>query len=145
MDPILKVGDYVDARWSVPNGKEYPWFPGTIIGIKPNKGHYIVRFEEDDEIYELLAKHVRKSTDYDFPKHVRFLPLSVGDKVEARWRHADGNKKWYKGTVMNIHPNGKCAILYDDGDFEPFVLRKNIRGKEVTADGWKYDWAGGGR
>jgi hypothetical protein len=53
------------------------------------------------------------------------LNFIVGLRVKAKWKAAEGGKKWFKGQVKLVKPGGKYYIVYDDGDVEHHVLECN--------------------
>eukprot|EP00557_Chaetoceros_sp_GSL56_P006097 CAMPEP_0176492826 /NCGR_PEP_ID=MMETSP0200_2-20121128/9218_1 /TAXON_ID=947934 /ORGANISM="Chaetoceros sp., Strain GSL56" /LENGTH=936 /DNA_ID=CAMNT_0017890439 /DNA_START=616 /DNA_END=3426 /DNA_ORIENTATION=+ len=52
--------------------------------------------------------------------------LSVGDKVESRFRGAI-NSRYYPGHIARIHPNGTYDVDYDDGDKDRHLGAEHIR------------------
>lgn len=56
--------------------------------------------------------------------------LVLGQRCEARFQaglFGRAASSWYPGTVDAIHPDGTCAVWYDDGDFEEHVLLPHVR------------------
>jgi hypothetical protein len=54
----------------------------------------------------------------------RYLQVQEGDQVGVDY---DGNHAlFYGGTITYVKPDGRCSILFDDGDFEENVHRYNI-------------------
>ena len=49
----------------------------------------------------------------------------IGLRVKAKWKAAEGGKKWFKGQVKLVKPGGKYYIVYDDGDVEDHMLECN--------------------
>ncbi|GMI50134.1 hypothetical protein TeGR_g505, partial [Tetraparma gracilis] len=56
--------------------------------------------------------------------------LSVGDKVEAKYR---GKSKYYKGEIARVRLNGTYDINYDDGEKELGVKRDLIKPLESSS------------
>jgi hypothetical protein len=49
---------------------------------------------------------------------------AIGKVVEATWK---GGKKYYRGHIKSVNPDGTFAIQFDDGDFEPAAVSTTIR------------------
>ena len=55
----------------------------------------------------------------------QYEALVEGDRVEVDY---NGNgRDYFEGVVMKVHPDGRCSILYDDGDFSAGIERENIQ------------------
>lgn len=56
-----------------------------------------------------------------------FIP---GARIEARHGaavHGSSAVDWFPGYIEQVHADGACSVVYDDGDFEEHVLTKYIR------------------
>ena len=63
------------------------------------------------------------------------LQYKVGSKGKARY---DGGDDWYKCTILNIRPDGRLQLEYDDGDIEDNVIDDFFRLKEEEEESIKY-------
>lgn len=53
--------------------------------------------------------------------------LDVGSRVSAKFMWYRGGKKWYPGTIAEVHEKGSFTVLFDDGDTDEMITRKNIK------------------
>ena len=59
-------------------------------------------------------------------------PPNTGAQVEARFQ---GGATWYKAVVTQQHADGRCDLLYDDGDREERVRPEHIKRLDNAAAG----------
>ena len=63
--------------------------------------------------------------------------LGLGERVEARYK---GSGRFFNGTVWAFNADGGVGVLFDDGDWDERVPRKNMRGPceavAVAAQRW---------
>ena len=145
------AGDFVEARFM---GRKNTWYPadvvekaragvsyagmgGSVAGV--NIGSvYLVRYHNKAYGQRLVNRaDMRACQDFDWlrPLAMQFSgqPLHLvhmfaeGDRVEARFRHEQGNKCWFSGRIALARGNGTYKIDYDDGDSEAAVRCENIR------------------
>jgi hypothetical protein len=54
--------------------------------------------------------------------------ISVGSRVEAKWKALDGGQRWYKGRIKAAKPDdGRFSVVYDDGYTEDQIQLCNLR------------------
>lgn len=53
--------------------------------------------------------------------------LGVGSRVSAKFRWYRGGKKWYPGTITEVHEKGSFTVFFDDGDTDEKITPKNIK------------------
>ena len=140
-------GDLVEALFM---GRKKTWYPADVIGPPP-KGYLSmaksageVKVGSDGDMYLVRYHHkplgnrvvpasdMRLCHDFEWCDSAGDLDeLCIGDAVAGRYRHAEGNKEWYPGRVMQVRSDGTYNIKYDDGDYEKYVRRENIRMNDV--------------
>ena len=115
----------------------YPGMPRCSIGLD-NASMYLVRYHNKAFGQRLVnVADMRPCHDFDWLKPLTMQrggqPLQLvhafaeGDRVEARFRHEQGNKLWYPGRIAQVRTDGTYKIDYDDGDSETAVRCQNIR------------------
>ena len=139
---FYQVGDAVEAQY-VGN-----WYPGRVTKVlrrsrQPSQARLRSGFECDfsfvvhyfrpkfgrSEIVDLGC--IRPCRDFDWCKDRTLKSLKVGDRVQARHKHEDGNKEWYAGTVTAASKTGTYTIEYtDDKIVETRVRRENIKNED---------------
>ena len=88
------------------------------------------------EYRDNLGKEPRYDDKFVGPDGIRYVRIvgfivpvyqqfyQNGQRIEARF---GGNKKYFKGKINGINPNGTYNIMYDDGERERFVNADMIR------------------
>ncbi|KAJ1451183.1 hypothetical protein M885DRAFT_570320 [Pelagophyceae sp. CCMP2097] len=122
--PRFRMGEAIEAKYK--QGSK--WFKGNVVSANPD-GTYDVRYDDGDEERAVKAMHIQKrdgggSSPRSSP---RAAGLSLGDKVEARYR---GREKFYPGKISRDRGDGTFDIDYDDGEKETRVDEKLIRSKD---------------
>jgi hypothetical protein len=150
------AGELVEARFM---RRSAAWYPADVVAAPARglplssrnisgssaaqvAGLYVLRYHHKPFGERVVAAaDIRPCDDFEWCRARRRLGalpgLGVGDRVEGRFCHAQGNKVWYLGRVVRVQPDGSCSIQFDDGDFESGVRRENVRhvGGESTGGG----------
>jgi len=121
-----KVGDKVEARFK--GGAKY--YKGKIARVNSD-GTYAINYDDGDREPRVKASMIKgkpsrsrsRTRDEDIETTDGGL-LQKGDRVEARYK---GGRKFYKGVISRVRPDGSCDISYDDGDSEMRVRPADIR------------------
>jgi hypothetical protein len=104
-DDSFQVGTRV---WANENGD---WYEAAIIALYEDNT-CLLQFNAGGEGYFHID---------DLRKYVL---LKEGDYVEVDFS-GDG-EEFFSGTIVNVHPNGRCAVEFDDGDFDENIRREYI-------------------
>ena len=64
-------------------------------------------------------------TEIDKPEEIHDKTFSLGQKIEARYHNR--GKRWYRGTIVNVLPDEKYDVNYDDGDKDRLLPSSAIR------------------
>ena len=118
-------------------GVSYPGMARCSIGLN-NGSLYLVRYHNKAFGQRIVnIADMRPCHDFDWLKPLTMQrggqPLQLmhafdeGDRVEARFRHEQGNKLWYPGRIAQVRTDGTYKVDYDDGDSEAAVRCQNIR------------------
>jgi hypothetical protein len=118
-------------------GVSYPGMARCRMGLN-NGSLYLVRYHNKAFGQRLVnIADMRPCHDFDWLKPLTMQrgcqPLQLvhafaeGDRVEARFRHEEGNKLWYPGRIAQVRTDGTYKVDYDDGDSEAAVRCQNIR------------------
>ena len=78
------------------------WYPGFVTKVETNPGltinvQYHWKKLNRSEVKNL--EHIRHCPDFEWCKRLQLPRLSVGDQVEARFKHSCGLKDWYAAVV----------------------------------------------
>lgn len=139
-----RVGDRVEAKY---RGKGRRYYLGTIKAVLPGEvDRYDVDYDDGDTDKGLPAEFVRRMQASDKVAPTAISPIArttpttetivssgcgaegefeVGQKVEARYRGR--GRRYYKGTISGVLPNGLYNVQYDDGDKDRNLAASAIR------------------
>ncbi|KAL9187745.1 hypothetical protein ACHAXT_006123 [Thalassiosira profunda] len=140
-----RVGDRVEARY---RGRGKRFYAGSISKVLDGDS-YDVNYDDGDKDRGLSVEFIRRLPVLETPKaDARIQPkrlendavpspsaatpdgassstFEVGQRVEARYRGR--GRRYYKGTVAAVLPNGMYNLDYDDGDRDRSLPAAAIR------------------
>jgi len=135
---IFAIGDKIEAQFQLPDGEwTTAWYGGSIRMAQ--SGQYSIIFDDGDFQSAIPAQRVRKPVGLQVP----------GSIVQVLWPQEGGLP--LSATIIRIHPDGSCDVIYEDGDHEDRVAQSRIigvisskgsvsRGTSVPQDNHRRAW-----